>query len=117
MKALVVFSDAEPERFLPLKRGFRHCFVVLNDGTDWVAINPMRGYLWAGAADAETDLRSHYESQGMRCVEVDVAEPVDRGFPTFWWSCVELVKRAIGLRSFWIVTPWQLYKAIREDWV
>ena len=35
---------------------------------------------------------------------------LDIGPPT----CVEFVKAALGVRAFWVRTPWQLYKYIRK---
>lgn len=32
--------------------------------------------------------------------------------PAIAWSCVDMAKRAIGLKSFWIQTPYDLYKRI-----
>lgn len=49
--------------------------------------------------------------------KVTVARPL--GSVRSWFdigplSCVEVVKMALGIRAFWVRTPWQLYQYIRK---
>ena len=44
-KAWVVFSGKTDLRWLGLlKPGFRHCFVLLNDGLKWMSYDPLANY-------------------------------------------------------------------------
>lgn len=45
-KAWVVFSGQTDLFWLKcLRRGFRHCFLLIHDGTGWVTVDPMLHYL------------------------------------------------------------------------
>ncbi len=52
------------------------------------------------------------ETQNCLAVEVRIKPPPRRALPPMLFTCVEAVKRIIGLHDFGIVTPWQLYKAL-----
>ena len=50
--AWVVFSGQTDRPWLKcLKRGYRHCFVIINDGRRWLSFDPMLNY---------TDIRMHH---------------------------------------------------------
>jgi hypothetical protein len=40
--------------------------------------------------------------------------PKQKILPPMMFTCVEAVKRIIGLRGWWILTPWQLYAALAK---
>lgn len=114
---LVVFSGESTIPWLRLLRpGFRHCFVVWCDGRRWLTYDPMAHATHIAAHDLvpEFDMRAWYRAAGLRVVEVAHCSSAAKPFPTFWWSCVEAVKRAIGLRRFWVWTPYQLYCCLTE---
>ena len=116
--ALVVFSDNAGAWWLKLlKPGYRHCFAILETdrGCIWIdplsnslTIKPLEGYELAG-------LLKWYKDQGMRVLKVNVDEGTSR--PHSWapMTCVEVVKRLIGRRDWSILTPWQLYCALKKN--
>lgn len=113
--ALVVFSDNAGVWWLRyLKPGFRHCFVMLETdrGCVWIdplstglTIKPLEGFELAG-------LMRWYKDQGMRVVKVNVDERKAQAFSWAPMTCVEVVKRLIGLRDCAVLTPWQLYQKL-----
>jgi hypothetical protein len=115
--ALVVFADATDLWWLRLLRpGFRHCFVALRYGDGWVVVDPMSHYTAIASfpLPADFDLIGWYQQHGLVVVPVKKNTPDKRVAPFMPHSCVETVKRILGIREFWIVTPWQLFRHLNE---
>ncbi len=114
----VVFSDETDLPFLKfLRRGFRHCFVVIRDRGHWISYDPLAHYTELFLVDVpETfDLLGWLGEQGMTIVKVPSSFcPKQKILPPMMFTCVEAVKRVIGLRGWWILTPWQLYAALTK---
>ena len=112
-RALVVFSGATDLRWLGLlKRGFRHCFVALDDGERWITVDALshRTEVVAQALPPGFDLAGYYRAQGLVVMEA-LPRPVDRrAAPWELHSCVGSIKRLLGIRARRVVTPWQLYR-------
>jgi len=111
--ALVVFVDETACPWLrPLRRGFRHCFVVLRAGPLWLACEPLKDRIELDALDLPPgfDLGRFYSRQGHRVLLG--RRPPPR--PKSWFAlapvtCVTVVKRLLGIRAPWVWSPWQLY--------
>ncbi|WP_374302008.1 hypothetical protein [Ferrovibrio sp.] len=117
-RAVVVFAE---ETRLPklrcLKPGFRHCFAYLALEQGWVGLDPLahrieiKGFHnWS----READLAAHLRRLGQCAPTVPVLEPPRRLAPPLPFSCVETVKRLIGLHSWRIRTPWELFLEARK---
>ncbi|MDY0029498.1 MAG: hypothetical protein RBR86_06100 [Pseudobdellovibrionaceae bacterium] len=81
-------------------------------GERWVAIDPMLHH-WDVSLpdiDAAFDLRTWLEDQGYRVIETQILTPERQYFPPLFLSCVEVVKRVIGMQNPLIITPYQLYR-------
>ena len=63
---------------------------------------------------ADFDLRAFYEERGMRCVTAALAPTPLRCAPPGPFTCVEAVKRALGLRAPLVWTPRQLYRHLNS---
>ena len=114
----VVFSDETDLLFLKcLRRGFRHCFVVIRDRGHWISYDPLAHYTELALVDVpETfDLLGWLSAQGMRVVKVPPHIcPKQRILPPVMFTCVVAVKRIIGMRGWWVFTPWQLYRVLEK---
>ena len=112
-RALVVFSGKADLGWLRLLRpGFRHCFVLLELGGAWVCVNPLahRTSVEVWSLVPTTDLPGWLRAQaGLTVVETAVRQPPRRPSPLGIYSCVEAVKRVLGLRARWVLTPGQLH--------
>lgn len=110
--AWVVFSgEAELPWLKILRPGFRHCFALLNDGRHWVTLDPLSNYTDINVHDLPPDfnLPEWMIERGL----IVVRAPVRRTAAAAPWmphTCVEAVKRVLGLHARCILTPWQLYK-------
>jgi len=113
--ALVCFSGAASLWWLRLLRpGFRHCFVALRQGPFWVVVDPLshRTVLWIEAVD---NLAGFYRQQGLTVLSTRLRNPPHRSAPWRPFTCVEAVKRLLGVHWPWVLTPWQLYRALQNE--
>lgn len=116
--AWVVFSDAPGMPLLRwLPRGFRHCFVLLNDGRHWIAVDPLAACTEVEVLPlpAEADVPGWYRERGHAVVRAAVRREARRPAPLGPFTCVEAVKRVLGLRAPLVVTPGQLHRRLLAD--
>lgn len=110
--AWIVYRGEAPLWWLRLlKPGFRHCLALLTDGRRWVAVDPLAGFTDIAVLDlpADFDLPGWYRAQGLTVDAAPLRRPAG---PAPWgpFTCVEAVKRLIGLRARRVLTPWQLHR-------
>lgn len=117
-KAWVVFSGQTDLPWLRwLRPGFRHCFVVLHDGMHWLTVDPM---LHRMDVRVHRDLPRDFDLPrwlaGRGQFVMPAAVDVKRRKPAPWrpFTCVEAVKRVLGLHAGFILTPWQLYRYLNN---
>lgn len=112
-RALVVFSGRTGVRWLQwLKPGFRHCFVAVDDGTEWLTVDPLlhRLEIRASRLPSAFDLAAEYRRMELDVVEVIPAPVPLLRAPFGLFTCVETAKRLLGIRARWVLTPWQLHR-------
>ena len=117
-KAVLVFCDNQGIWWLRfLKKGFRHCFIILETDRELIWIDPLSsGVSIKTIKPMEMSvLIEFYERKGMYVLVHEMKEIETRyPFPIGVFSCVEMIKRLIGLRDLRVQTPWQLYKFINR---
>lgn len=116
--ALVAFTGHTELRLLRLlKPGFRHCFLALPDRGQWLLYDPMahatalQGLPLAPGVCAFDALLA----EGYTVVPARVRTAPRRPAPPAPFTCVEAVKRALGIHARWIVTPWHLFRYLTTD--
>lgn len=119
--ALVVFEDrlrAGPLRWL--REGFRHCFCVLGDERRWTICDPLKSAVILRTVD---DLplaqlaRAYADLGALVLVGRPAPPPADGrggGMPLAPLTCVEIVKRLLGVSAPAVLTPYQLYTRLRS---
>lgn len=116
-KAWVVFTGQTEISWLKfLKPGFRHCYVLLNDGERWTSIDPLSHITEISVhhhVPVDFDLPGWLQSRGNRVIAAPLCRDVTRAAPFMLFTCVEAVKRVLGIHRRFIVTPWQLYRHLR----
>ena len=108
----VVFSDHADLKWLKiLKPGFRHCFALIHDGDHWLAIDPMSHYVDFSIlpVDPNYDLPIWIAGKGLSLVRIAPNRTVQKPAPIGVFTCVEVIKRFLGIHRRRIMTPWQLY--------
>jgi hypothetical protein len=117
-RAIVVFRDATEIRWLRfLKRGFRHCAVLVEVDQGWILCDALSHqtiikYIFNRS---DQDIVEHLGAIGLHAIEVRMQTPPARMAPLLPFSCVETVKRILGIHAWSIVTPWQLYRHLIDD--
>lgn len=116
-RAWVVFSgrcDLFWLRFL--RPGFRHCFIVLHDGAHWITLDPLSNFTELSVHDLPEsfDLPGWLARRGHRVVKAEIRRDLPRPAPFMVFTCVEAVKRVLGIHRFFILTPWQLYRHLES---
>ena len=100
-----------------LKKDFSHVYAMtLSPGKQfWIVVNPISAFL-----DYEllmVDKYPHprlYAEQGAVILPVKAIIPEQERWTLCIFNCVEVVKALLGIRAFWIFTPWQLYKHLTK---
>lgn len=113
-RAWIVFCGETERWWLRLLRpGFRHCFALLHDGGRWLLFDPLAPHLELSCLP----LPSGYDAPGwyarqpdMRVVPARLRRDTRRPAPLGPFTCVEAVKRLLGIHARLIVTPWQLFR-------
>lgn len=111
--ALVAFTDRTDIGWLRgLRRGFRHCAVWVRAGDFWIAHEMLshQGFIGILSGADEKRLRAALRASGYRVVRTRIAAAPRRLAPVLPVTCVESVKRLLGIQSWRILTPWQLYR-------
>ncbi len=110
-KAWVIFSGQADLPWLKIfKPGFRHCFVLLNDGVNWLTLDPLSNYtdVCVHHVPNEFSMPLWLRDRGYKVVPAQL-ERSKKPAPWMVFTCVEAVKRVLGLHNRLIITPWQLY--------
>lgn len=113
----VVFSDKTDIRFLKILRGgFRHCFVIMQQNGQWMIIDPRadKTDITLLPHPAHFNLPRYFITDGCTVIKCPPIATPKKIAPIFPMSCVETVKRVIGLHRRWVVTPFQLYRALNQ---
>lgn len=115
-KAWVVFSGQTDMAWLRLlKKDFRHCYVVLFDGAHWISVEPLANTMEVTVHDVppEFDLPLWLSDQGLTVVPAQISKEMKQA-PWMVFTCVEAVKRILGIHKRFIFTPWQLYRHLTK---
>lgn len=117
-RAVVVFrEDSRLPKLRRLKPGFRHCHAYLRLPQGWIGVDPLSHQLVLQAFPDwpwQADPAAHLRRLGHCAITVPVLAAPLRLAPPLPFSCVETVKRLIGLQSWTVRTPWELYLELRK---
>ena len=123
----VVFNNGGNDRWYEwlAMDGFKHCFVVHFDGNAWTRIEKTYNHLEVeplivvdSFVVGRMNLKRYYEAKGFTTQVVKLSRCTDNMRVKLIFApntCVETVKDFIGLSSYRIFSPYQLYKRLRED--
>lgn len=99
-----------------LKPGFRHCFLLLRQKNFWLVYDPLSHHTRLDLVECGDELLDLFSKQGCRLIPALIVEPPRNQQPWRPYSCVEAVKRTLGIRAGWVLTPWQLYRLLLQRW-
>ncbi len=115
---LVVFEDQPESRWLRwLRPGFRHCFCLVRGEGGWIVCDSRSdGLVILPAPDCGVEpLARSYARLGARVLAVAGRPARGRLLPPGPFTCVELVKRVLGLNGCGILTPYRLYRRLKAQ--
>ncbi|MBX2834770.1 MAG: hypothetical protein KTR28_07345 [Micavibrio sp.] len=115
-EAYVIFSTQADLPWLKiLKKGYRHCAVLINDGTRWLTLDPLSSYMDVTVHDLPPgfNLPLWMEDRGHTIIKAEINRPL-KSAPWGLFTCVEAVKRTLGIHDRFIITPWQLFKYLEK---
>lgn len=114
-KFILLFSDKTSLR-LPrlLKRGFRHCKVILEINAGWLFVNPLDEELEIYRLPSVTleNVCKVYTEIGFIVIYGTTSGCWLRSHPA---NCVAVAKRLIGVQSRWVWTPYDLFLHMRRN--
>lgn len=91
-----------------LKKGFYHCLVALGRQNEWLIIDPLLHFTDAIVLK-NVDIRFFFKKRGYQFIEVPINEPYYKQLRVMPYTCVETVKRFIGVEKACIFTPYGLF--------
>ena len=114
----VCFSNAKYNHWIQriLKTGYEHCyaFKVSPGGQFYITLNPTYSHLDVDLLPV-TDENFNILTNGVKFVKVIVKyNPTQKRGGICHFNCVEVVKSLIGVKGFFIFTPYQLYKRVTK---
>ncbi len=113
-KAIIVFEDNTTLWYLRLlERDFRHCYVILiNDSSaNCLEINPMSNKIFFNTFH-KIGLKSFLTEK--KYLVVDCSFVPTKALPIGVFSCVEVIKRIVGINNRFIITPKKLYTYLQK---
>ena len=116
--ASVVFSGRGDLPWLRLlKPGFRHCFLVVRHADCWVMYEPLsnRTEITVIPKQPDFDLIVWLRQMKFTVLSAEIREPISKPAPWGPYTCVEAVKRVLGIRHRGIFTPWRLHRFLQEQ--
>jgi len=108
--AIVAFGPSTLRYLQWLKPGYQHCLVAIQDGGQWQLLDPLSNsteIMLLGEL-TPSEILSAFRQRGLDAVAVQRRPPEMRSMPVAPFTCVEAVKRVLGIRARRIHTPWQL---------
>lgn len=109
----VVFSGQTEHKILKLllKKGYRHCFVLINDGINWFSFDPLSHcseIIIHHHIDPDFNLCEWVENSGCEVIKYSPEPIISKPYFPMICTCVESVKRVLRIRKLSIVTPYGL---------
>lgn len=131
-KTYIVFCNTNEERWFNkyLKNGYQHCFILYYNGYNWfklehnyvgsdmMLITNLNGWVFNQCQNISRYYANLYNYSVLevdRCGFLDEGKEQQRSkFILTPDTCVEYVKDFCFIRKYWLLTPWQLYKYIKN---
>ncbi len=108
--AIVIFGSSQLPYLKVLRKGYQHCMIAVQSGAAWQLIDPLSNAFYVtelGVAHPD-EIISSFVDQGFDAIPTQRRAPVCAEMPIGFFTCVGVVKRVLGIRNRWVMTPWQL---------
>ncbi len=117
MKAFLVYEETDRWWRVLLKAQFHHVSIVLMTEHNYIVLNS-RGagvdvFIQGCESTDDVEKRLYGLYTGIQEVSIPTFK-TNEDVPMGLFTCVEFVKRVVGIRNRWIQTPSQLYNYIQK---
>ncbi len=93
-----------------LKRGFRHCFLFFGDEFQTFVLDPVSNKIELSLLPFGVEkTKKMFEQKQISVIKVCKNYKPKMKVKTGIFTCVEVVKRVLGISNFFILTPFRLY--------
>lgn len=116
--AIVAYTGKTSFRCLRLlDRKFRHCLAIVPVPPFWVVVDSLANRLSLSVMDSRGlgEFMVTLHRYGYRCQVTRTKSLPKRRLSLLPCTCVETVKRALGILDPFVLTPKQLYNRIKEN--
>ena len=100
-----------------LKKGYKHVYFIKYTGIFWIKLDYTLDFMDYGLLpyDQYDTIETVLKGQDVSYLRVDTYRQVRRYRSVFIspHTCVEAMKAVLGISSFWVLTPYQLFKYMR----
>lgn len=97
-----------------LKKGFRHCFLMIKHNNKWLVIDHIMAYTDVAMIEG-LNAAEGIKNKGYVAFKVKPNRDTNNKLHIFRpFTCVETVKHFLGISNPWIFTPYQLYKYLKK---
>lgn len=116
----IVFEDSIKKRWYTryLQKGFSHCYLMQKSeaGLFWIIVNPVWSHVLIDYRLVKTfPSPRDYTGEYATIIEYSpFIDPYNHACILGINSCVDVIKRIIGLKLFRIFTPYQLFNYLRR---
>ena len=109
--AYIVFEDNTSLWWLKfLKPGFRHCKIFVRISKSlYFEVNPLSNQMFVFLHYFEKESEFKKVIHNNKFIKTKISDAPLKTAPIGIFTCVEAVKRIIGIHNFFIITPFQLY--------
>jgi hypothetical protein len=115
--ALVIFTGETDITWLKVfKSGFRHCFACVHTAGQWILYDPLAHVTTLSLySDIDSvDLEFWFRQHGCSVIRTTLKPARLKKSPPGFFTCVEAVKRVLGIQTLFVQTPWQLYRHLSK---
>ncbi len=97
-----------------LKSGFRHCFLFCGDAYQTFVLDPLSNSIDISFIPLGVEVvRDIFENDGMIVLKV-LKKTSKLKISVGIFTCVEMVKRVLGISNILVFTPFRLYKFLQK---
>ena len=96
-----------------LKKGYYHCLVAIKCQKEWLLIDPLLHCIDI-VLIKKGNIRLYLKKHGYKTLDVNIKEPVNKLLRVSVFTCVETVKRIIGIQKRSVITPYGLFKYLKK---
>jgi len=96
-----------------LKKGFYHCFLILGNGREWYIIDPVMHFTDFIVVKTR-HIESFFVKKGYQLIRTTPFLPQKISFYLRPYTCVETVRRFLGIQHANLWTPYQLFRHLTQ---